>query len=202
MVAELGTGITAITAVLADLTSRIPDPDGILRLDPDHTLNDIADWAATVPRSQINAAVTLLTLPARIALDWWRLEKRTHRLVTKPLLHHSGMLLTTPHLLQTTRALWAGYLGQGRLPWPGISNKLRDKVNLLATHGGDFEGSVADTISLLRWPHRAGIPFEEFTDRGLAVPGEIDALVADVTRRQIWLVETKAGIVPHAVDAI
>jgi len=203
MVAELGTGITAISAVLADLTSRIPDPDGILRLDLARTLHDIADWATTVPRSHIAAAVTLLTLPPGIALDWWRLEKRAHRLVTRPLLPDSGMLLTTPHLLQTTRALWAGYLGQGRLPWPGVSNQLRDKVNLLATRGGDdFECGVANIISSLRWPHRAGIPFEELTDRGLAVHGEIDALVADVTRRRIWLIEAKAGIVPHAVDAI
>lgn len=203
MVAELGTGISAITAVLADLTSRIPDPDGILRLDPDRTLNDIAEWATTVPRSQIGAATTLLTLPPGIALDWWRLEKRTHRLVTNPLLHHNGIVLTTPHLLQTTRTLWAGYLSQGRLPWPGISHRLREKVNLLATRGGeDFEDNVANTISSLHWPYRAGITFEELTERGLAVHGEIDALVADVTRRRIWLVEAKSGIVPHAVDAI
>lgn len=131
------------------------------------------------------------------------MEKRAHRLVTNPLLNHDDTLISAPHLLHTTQVLWGGYLAQGRLLCPGISEQLRQKVNLLAQRGGDdFEARVAQRLHDLGWPYRAPIPFDELTGRGLAAHGEIDALVADTKRRRIWLIEAKAGILPHAVDAI
>jgi len=203
MIAELGAGMTAVSAVLADLTSRLPDADGILRIDRRAVVDDITLWAGEIPRDEIDAAFTLLTLPPDSKLDWWRMEKRTHRLLTHPLLEHNGILVSTPHLLHTTQTLWSGYFAQGRLMWPGISDELRQTVNLLAQRGGDdFEELVAERLGQLGWPHRSAIPYEQLTRHGLSVRGEIDALVADTARRRIWVLEAKTGIIPHSLDSI
>lgn len=202
MIGELGAGMTAVSAVLADLTSRMPDTDGILWIDRRAVTVDITAWAGVVPHEEIDAAFTLLTLPPDSKLNWWRMEKRTHRLLTHPLLEHNGTLISAPHLLHTTQVLWSGYLAQGRLMWPGVSARLRHAVDLLAKRGGeDFEELVAQRLDQLNWPHRP-IPFEELTRHGVAVRGEIDALVADTARRRIWVLEAKTGAIPHAADSM
>ncbi len=203
MISELGAGMDAINAVLADLTCRLPNYGTLLMLDPAATAADIANWAQLVPLKQIDAAVALLSLPAEFEQDWWRMEKRTHRLLTQPLLEHDGGLLTAPHLLATTHILWSGYFSVGRLMWPNAGAKVNTAVNKLAQRGGpEFERLLANTLTPLGWPQKTSIKLHELNRMGIAAGGEIDILTADVTRRRIWLIEAKTSVPPHAVTSM
>lgn len=52
---------------------------------------DTAAWASEVPVQEITAAIDHLTLSPRTGtVYWWRVEKRSNRLLTKPLLPHDG----------------------------------------------------------------------------------------------------------------
>jgi len=102
-------------------------------------------------------------------------------------------LLILPWRVRVTQELYAASLLDGRLPWR------RDEVSpgfgrpppLPQRPSRELELAAAAVARELALPHRANLDPHEARPFDLMIPGEIDLLVADISRSRIWVCEVK-----------
>jgi hypothetical protein len=198
MVEVLGTGSDGLRAVLGTAVTWTPGSDDVTET----TRAELRDAAITwsqLPAEQVDAALDLLILtPANLreeGLMYWEQERRIHRLATRPLINPSDdRLIIIPRRIAATQDLYAGYLSDGRLPWPpsNVPRKVADAFN-------DFRGRLNRELELqalqvvqnLGLPVRGNIEPHQAAPFGLIIAGEIDVLAADPDRSRLWVCEVK-----------
>jgi hypothetical protein len=168
---------------------------------------EAADYTGEDP-AHAAAAVDFLTLdPARLELAAaWEQERRPHRLFLRPLVPTGdGDLLIPRHLV---RALWevtADMLGEGRLIWPGVPDPVTDAMNdFRKVETGWLERSCEAQVDKTGMPYRPNLEPRQAAAGGIpGLAGEVDLLICDRARQQLWVVEVKHrqdSASPDAVD--
>lgn len=210
----LGAGVDGISAVFATAVSwPVPGEPGALTADADlaEFAATVADWAG-LDRVEVTAAVNLLTLsPARLAgeLDYWRTEQRDARLGSRPLIllptrDGHARIRIAPRQVDAARRIFHNYLWAARLPWPHLPPPVNQALsNWAQINQREFEKIVASQTETAGFTHyRPALTPRKAAQHGLAIPGEIDLLLADPARRRIWVVEAKYPNVPYGPGKI
>jgi hypothetical protein len=200
-----GTGLDGIAAVLGTAVDWPTDDDGIAAVETDDLVRDAATWSQ-LPDAQIRAALQLLEIDAdqlreygaRRFLD---VERRVHRLATRPLLAVDGQILVMPWLIHAAQLLYNSQLVAARLPQPGLPPSV---LNAMTEHGQDrnfaLEATVRDVVAALSIPHRFRFLQSEQHAEGVPNPvGEIDLLIADPDTSRLWVCEVKDLATPYSV---
>jgi hypothetical protein len=214
MQTSLGAGIDEISAVFATAVSwPVPGDPGALTADVDlvEFATTVADWA-DLDRDEVTAAVNLLTLsPARLAqeLDYWHTEQRDARLGSRPLIllptvDGHARIRIAPRQVDAARRIFHNYLWAARLPWPDLPPPVRQTLARWAqTNERAFEKIVASQAKQAGFNHyRPALTPPKAARHRLAIPGEIDLLLADPDRRRLWVVEAKYPHVPYGPDRV
>lgn len=194
---DLGFPIDAIIAVLATAADADVDGDGLAEIRREDLIESCASWSG-VKRDEIDAATSLLTLGGDAIrgeeLAYWEIERRAQRLTVRPLVEvDGGALLVAPHCVRASQQIIGDAFLDGRLPWPKrmVSTEL---VDALARHrqvgSRGLERAAAAVAESGAFPHRVRLEPHQARSTGLALPGEVDLLVAD-NHQRIWVVEVK-----------
>lgn len=205
LASTVGTGLDGIAAVLGTAVDWPTDDDGVAMVEVDDLLRETTAWS-DVPRTQIEAALRLLQIDteelrsygARRFLD---VERRTHRLATRPLVAVDGQILLMPWLIYAAQQLHNSYLVTARLPQPALPPVV---VNAMVEHRQDrnreLERTVRDIVAAARLPHRFQFSQHEQHAEGIPNPvGEIDILIADPNTSRLWVCEVKDLATPYSV---
>jgi hypothetical protein len=163
-------------------------------------VNDVATWSG-LPVAEIGAAVDACTLTTDLlradGLRYWQLEKRKARLALQPLLAPpapatAGELWLLPRRAHATMRILVRYLGDGRLPWPTLPDRLHTAMRSLrrSLEDGleDHARRVAEEAGLRC---RTSLLPAKAARHQVQLAGEVDPLAADVNRRRLWVVEAK-----------
>lgn len=208
LLAELGTSLDAINAILATIAAWpvAGDPVALTAsVSREVLVTSAARWSS-LPIEQIESALPLLTLSAELltaeGIKYWSLEGRNARLALRPIIattdRHTVMLL--PRRTVGTRRVLGNYHSDCRLPWPytALPSAVRDALRAWRkAREHDFEAEVErlfhdEGIVHLR---RALLPHKALK-AGLVINGEIDLLAADPRCRVVWVVEAKDQHIP------
>jgi hypothetical protein len=205
----LGTGLDGIRAVLGTAVDWPTAQTGIAVADAGQLAHEAEEWSGLL-RSEIDAAVTLLsldpqTLPGPVH-RYWEVERLSHRLRVRPFPVIDGKLWIMPWAAEATQELFLVYFHDSRLPYvdpalpPSAATALqlhRQRRNL------QLEKEAAAVARDLGLPHRANWTTQEAQTAGLAnLPGEVDLIIADATKRRLWICEVKdpeAAFAPPAL---
>ncbi|WP_406263292.1 hypothetical protein OIA45_45525 (plasmid) [Streptomyces chartreusis] len=197
LAARWGAGLDALAAVLATAADWPTGPDGTATASSEELAREAAAWCQ-LPASQIQSATEHLTLTPDNAVAthdhhaYTEVERRI-RLTTHPLIAHNGGILIAPWLVHTSQQLYAAALADGRLHRPDTPPKVAE---LLERHrqqyNNQLETDLAQAAALAALPHRSGLDRGPAAAAGIpGLTGEIDLLVADPTRRRLWVIEAK-----------
>lgn len=196
---ELGTGTDGLRAVLGTAVNWTPDgADDVVEVDRAELRDAAAAWSS-LPASDIESALDLLLLTAdklrAEGMPYWEVERRSHRLPTRPLICLPGdRLLIIPRVIAAAQETYAAYLTDGRLPWPSssIPRAVVDAFNdYRGRQNADLERQVLDAFRSLGLPCQGNIEPHKVAPLGLQLTGEIDALAADPQRSRLWVCEVK-----------
>jgi hypothetical protein len=203
-----GTGLDGIAAVLGTAVDWPTDDDGIAAVKTEDLVRNAAEWSK-LPYAEILAALHLLQIDAdelrrygaRRFLD---VERRAHRLATRPLPAVDGQILVMPWLINAAQQLHNSYLVAARLPQPALPPSV---VNAMTEHRQDrnleLEATVRDIVSAVRLPHRFQFLQGEQHREGIPNPvGEIDLLIADPDTSRLWVCEVKDLATPYSVASM
>ena len=207
---ELGFGIDSLLGILDTVIGWPVDDDEPVTVVTSSALVDQASEDTGCIRSELQPAVSWLTLQASDlrgeALEHWELDRRAVRLATRPLVEAAeGGLFVCPWTASATRTIISNHLLDGRLPWP--QSALPDAVNrALRSYREERNKELERDVMLAlsgRPNLRARGPIKKGKVLGLAtLPRELDGICIDETRSRIWVIEAKdraAAFSPHQV---
>lgn len=200
---EFGVELEALFHVLASLCEVCSGPY-------DHAdLERIASEGWRGETLAIAKAIRMLVLRAedlqKEGLRPWQNQERAYRLFSRPLVElPRGQIGVMRAWIRTSIVVFAGYLGEGRLPFPPsaygstLSRRLSAFRNEITRQFELGVASILDTgnLSYMRNIKRAaeiGIP---------SLSGEIDFIVADPVRKILWVLEVKDPVQDFSLDAI
>jgi hypothetical protein len=162
-----------------------------------------------VSKEEIRSAIDALTLRASDlsgeVLQHWEQERRTARLMTKPIVEApDGRLRILPWQSNATWRVFQGYLMEGRCMWPaaGLSARLqkaleafrerrtRDLERLVAREFRNVTPLVAPNV---KKPKVLGLTTAEWDN-----VGEIDCVAVDATTKIVWVAEAKDLFIPFS----
>lgn len=193
-----GCGLDALLEVLLALQSwpvTVQAPVGVATFD--EALAFCRETCAA-PEAELAAALRLLTLRGddlrTIDLEPWEFSKRRYRLVAQPVVERpDGHLLILPWWTEQAAIVFAGYLEDGRLPWPdqalgralkGTLDRYRQQRNTA------LEDDVAALLEDAGYAVSKRI--KKARTIGLAaLSGEIDVLAARPEGGILWVIEVK-----------
>jgi hypothetical protein len=197
MRAHLGTGLDGLRAVLGTAVDWNPDAE-VAVTRPESLAQAAGEWSG-LPRAEIDAAVTLLSLDGRNLHDeasrYWEVERRSYRLRTRPFPGIGGKIWIMPWAAAATQELFLTYFQDSRLPYadpalPPAAATAMQRHRLRRNR--QLEQEAGEVVQSLGLPHRLRWKPEEATAAGLAnLPGEVDLLVADVATGRLWACEIK-----------
>lgn len=159
---------------------------------------------------EVGAAIRALTLDReRLTgaeqLEHWEQERRTFRLMTRPIVRaEDGSLRLLPWQSRMTWHLFQGYLAEGRCIWPnaGLSETLREALEQFrAERNRELERSVAEQFRHVTPLLKTNVKKPRVL--GLTeLYGEVDLVAVDQGRRIIWVVEAKDLFIPFSASAL
>jgi hypothetical protein len=195
---ELGTGIDGLRAVLGTAVNWTPNSDDVAETSRDELRDAAIAWSGLTP-SEIDAALGLLILtPAQLRQEGLRYseqERRAYRLATRPLIcPGDDRLIIIPRQIEAAQDIYAGYLMNGRLPWPPseVPRAVSDAFNNYRNRQNrQLERQVLEILSSLGMPHEGNVMPNHAAKFGLRLTGEVDALAADPERSRLWVCEVK-----------
>lgn len=205
-----GTGMDGIAAVLAIAAEQPSQTPGSSRhgSNPITLVDEATSWAG-IDRFEAEGALRLLSFDAARAnadaQPIWEIETRITRLTISPLISVNDGLLILPHLVAAAREVIIANIGDGRLPWSYDDELLRRAVGRYRQAANrELERRLEDEIAALGLPFRMHVEQHEAAAAGIpALPGEIDALVADPANRRVWVLEAKdvrLGLGPRRLE--
>ncbi len=206
---EVGTGIDAISAVLATAVSWNSSDDKPHDVARSELLSQAASWSS-LPESQISVAIDRLTLKqgclAEERAQLWDDHRQRKRFSSRPFVSTDvDVLQILPWRVRVTQEFYAGSLVDGWLPWPSdeIPRRLREALLEYRQHPSkELEAFAASIARDLGLPSRPNIEPHHALAIGLTLPGEIDLLIADQARKRIWLCEVKDPTVGLSQEAM
>lgn len=200
----IGTGFDGILATLRSAGSWRRDPGlehAVVNLT--YFIRDVCEWSA-VPTSEVRAAIGLLTLRAgdlrseaeADTYPYWHVERRRFRSATRPfLVVDDGEIWIIPELAIAAQRVLARYLSDGRLPWPDLPEPLRRAFRRYReVQNHELAQLAAERLNSAGFLARRGLRPAKLRKAGVPLPdsvGEIDVLVADNSRRRLWVIEAK-----------
>lgn len=211
---ECGFGLDSLLGVPEALTGWPVDDDAPVGA---ATVEAITSFCADalvlkIDPGELHAAARWLTLtPEGVASDLrggaiehWELNRRAHRLATRPLVPTSdGRVFVAPWTAGYTRTILAGNLLDGRLPWPdttlpatvttALKQYRQDRNTDLERETLTAFEALPDFIAIgnVKKPKVLGLR---------TLPREIDVVAVDERRGRLWVVEVKDRTVawsPH-----
>ncbi|MHB1527554.1 MAG: hypothetical protein ACYCZN_15005 [Candidatus Dormibacteria bacterium] len=207
MLENLGTGFDGLLATLRTARSWRRDIKSEFAVTTqDLLVAQTASWSG-VPDTQIRSAIDHLSLrPANLREEgnpYWLVEKRRHRLATRPLIEVApGTIWILPELAAATQFVFTTYLSDGRLPWPDLPGPLRKTMEVYRQSQNRRLEVIAEGLI-----HRAGFTVcrgltpRKASRRGVPLAadvGEIDLIVLDARRHRLWVIEAKDPQQPFA----
>jgi hypothetical protein len=192
---HLGTGTEGLVAVLATAQSLATDDAGLVRTTRAALIDSAHSWSG-LDRNEIEAAVDQLTLSTaglREEFDYWEMERRAQRVMTRPLIEWDAELVTAPAQARSVQLVLAGMFLDGRLPWPPFTlpGAVNDALAKYRQRGAEaLESEVSRIVHALGLPHVSNLDEVHARSAGLLIPGEIDLLVLDDHTR-LWVCEVK-----------
>lgn len=163
--------------------------------------DDLAEWCSSVSGDQvveIKAALNLLTLTSEdlraSEFEPWAFRERDVRLATRPIPHDlsSPLVYIMPWLIKQSFDVYERYLRGGRIPWKDIGTGELKKAleQYRSDRNRELEDDVAALVSDEGLPYKVRV--KKASVLGLSsLYGEIDVIVADETRRILWVLEVK-----------
>lgn len=151
-------------------------------------------------RSEAKKALASLCLKNdSLGEDWkpWLLRGRRYRFTICPLFHLGDNYVFGPWYVERTCKVWLAYLNEGKLPIPDseLSIQLRDALQQFRDRKNrQLEDDVAAEIDRLELPKigpRIQRPEELWGSSDDSPVGEIDILVADVSNKELYVLEVK-----------
>lgn len=207
--ARCGTGIDGLHAVLGTAVTWSRDDDHVELVALDDLRRAAAEWSQ-LPLTEIDAALERLTLdPCKLGdegLSYSAQERRHHRLAIRPFPLVDSRVLLMPWLIFAAQGTYAGYLDDGRLPWPptDLPDEVRNAFihyRRIANHA--LEHAAFDVARQLCLPSYVNVTPAVAATAGLEIPGEIDLLVADPATGRLWVCEVKdiyAAVSPQTME--
>ena len=194
-----GTGLDAIRAVLAVVRTWNVGANRSARTDRASLVAETVDWAGQ-PVDTVEKAVDLLVLDGAELRDlepahFIDLDRRIHRVGLRPLLAVGDEIVVAPWLAETTVAIFANYLADGRLPYPRGAVPAAVEKGLEGRRqasNAELEDAVGDLVRSIGLPHRLRFTQGDATRAGIpGLSGEIDVLIADSATMRLWVCEVK-----------
>lgn len=194
---ECGTGIEGLMAVLGTAVSWIAGDNRVVKIQQNE-LRDAAQVWSSLTIAEIDAALDRLTLEGsqlkKEGMIYWEQERRRYRLATRPLIRFDRSLVLIPWRIMATQNVYQNYLSDGRIPWhkDDLPQTVIDAFNefrQVANKG--LERGAAKVAHDLGLPYKENILEKEAAQFGLALPGEVDLLVADPSLSRLWVCEIK-----------
>jgi len=194
----VGSGLNGITALLGSAISWSGYKDSLALTSPKDLIASAHSWSR-VPIIELDAAFEMLVVdPERlqsVPFQFWEQERRRYRLATKPLVRlGNGQILIIPRMIQHTQAIFAAYLLDGRLPWSAteVPAPVRDAyVRYRQTMNRQLQREAVSIVRNLGLRYKERVEPSDVLSLGLALPGEVDLLAADIERRKLWVCEVK-----------
>lgn len=197
---ERGFGLDPLLGTLIALrTWPVEAGEEITTADHTELCAFVAGLLPTAPPAEIVAVISNLTLePGTLRqeqpLEHWELERRNHRLLTRPLVPEgNGRFYVAPWFFEAVARVFTNYITDGRLPWPESSfgpdlrRAYRDYWSLLNVA---LEHDVEGAFLALDMPTRRNVKKAKVL--GLQkLLGEIDVVAVDSSRGTIWVCEAK-----------
>jgi hypothetical protein len=197
----LSFGIDALTGVLNvgtqwDATDAAP----VTRATRDEIANACIELTAGATREEYLAALDWLTLRSRDlqmeTIPHWETERRARRVAVCPYIEAGDECVwVLPWTVETSMRIFANYVGDGRLPWPGTALPAEVRAALGAYRQGkndQLEDDIEDALRKYGFEVRGSVKPEKKDHYGLAsLSGEIDTLCIDEPRSRIWVIEAK-----------
>lgn len=204
---HMDTSLDAVMVVLGTAESVALNTGDAAVTTTDALLGMCLEWAPTVSTEAISAAIDLLTLTPEALIEddlqTWELERRAHRLATRPLVAVGTSLVTTAHLARMTRTLLTRNLALGKVIWPDAPRPVHDAANRIRQQvTRSLEDLVATALAEtdLRWAVR--ITPQGAASVGLHIRREVDAVALDVKSHRLWVIEAKDLAPPYSRSAI
>jgi hypothetical protein len=197
MLKHCGAGIDAISAVLGTAVSWTSGNDHVALVSREELCDETQAWSS-LSMAEVGAALDRLILdPAQLRIEgvsYWELDRRRHRLTSRPLVLFSDKLILMPWQIHASQGVYLRYLLEGRLPWhpADVPEPVRNAFNEVHQVANRALQRAADEVAAnLHLCHRMTIHENEAAALGFEIPGEIDLLIADVPRSRLWVCEVK-----------
>lgn len=203
----LGFGLDALTGVLnAARQWEVTEAAPVGVTTTSSFVQEVDELAVGSTREEYGNALNWLTLRgadlAAGTREHWETERRAVRVTTRPFVECADAICVLPWSAEVTLRIFANYLSDGRLPWPGKS--LPDEVNraLNRYRQGRNRQLELDCVTALGTGQlvvRGGVTPNKSSNYGIDhLSGEIDAVCVDPMRSRIWVVEAKDPYTPFS----
>ncbi len=202
MLKAYGAGIAALSKSLIELQSwPVSSGEPIAAATPQELVHYVAEIWPEIATDELKAAIGLLTLSGADLrsepMEHWKQESRRFRVTTRPLLQDwNGRIWVLPWRIGESHRIFVNYFLDHRLPWPETSlpssvRRALSKIRTARNHALEDEvGRIAQEASLPARIRIAKLPRDDHSSYG-RLPFEIDAVIAEPSRRRLWVVEAK-----------
>lgn len=207
MLKHMGFGIEHAVGILnAAIEWEVTDLEPVAITDKESIIERCMLLMSPEDRTEIENALNWLILSsAGLSTDvipHWETERREKRIATNPFLSLEEDIYVMPWTAESTLRIFAGYVEDGRLPWPNrvLPGAVITSLNhFRQARNREVEKDCVEALSAASFVVVGGLKPQKAHRYGIEkLSGEIDALCLDPRRSRFWVIEAKDPYIPYS----